>query len=368
MRKTIKFLAMATLILTCLSSEANASEITMAEQTNEVSKLTEKVKIPVKTTIKISAAGDCTLGSDLSYGSYNSFMESFYTHNDYGFFMENVEPIFRKDDLTIVNLEGPLTNSTLGVSKEFVFKGNPEFSKILSMGSIEAVNLANNHTMDYGVVGYQDTIDALNAEYITYFDANDTYIKEVNGIKVGLIGMYPWGDSEQIRNQISNRVEQLREQGAKLIIASFHWGIEKDYYPAQYQQNLAHFTIDEGVDLILGHHPHRIQGIEEYNGKYIVYSLGNFSFGGHRGPSDMDSMIFVQDFEFIDGELKIDGNHQAEIIPVSISSIEVRNDFKPTPLVGDEQNRVYNKIKEFSTPLNDDVDEVFGEIKYVEKK
>ena len=113
-----------------------------------------------------------------------------------------------------------------------------------------------------------------------------------------------------------------------------------------YQKDAAHAAIDAGADLVLGHHPHVLQGIEKYNGRYICYSLGNFCFGGNKNPSDKDTMIFQQTFTFENGNLLDDSN--INIIPCSLSSSGKKNDYKPRVLKGSEKDRVMKKIQDMS--------------------
>jgi hypothetical protein len=141
-------------------------------------------------------------------------------------------------------------------------------------------------------------------------------------------------------------IEKMKEQGAKLIIASFHWGDESATVPNETQVQLAHSAIDNGADLVIGHHPHVLQGIEKYNGKYILYSLGNFCFGGHKNPADKDTMIFQQTFSFTDGSLQPEENI-VRIIPCSLSSVTDRNDYRPTPQTGEEAERIVNRLNQF---------------------
>ncbi len=136
-----------------------------------------------------------------------------------------------------------------------------------------------------------------------------------------------------------------------MIIVNFHWGIEKEYVPNDTQKTLAHLAIDEGADLVIGHHPHVLQGIERYKGKYIAYSLGNFSFGGNSNPSDKDTMIFQQTFTVADG--KAETNDDINIIPCSLSSASGYNDYCPTPLEGSEKERVLEKLQEYSADFED---------------
>ena len=121
---------------------------------------------------------------------------------------------------------------------------------------------------------------------------------------------------------------------------------------------LGHLAIDEGADLVCGHHPHVLQGIETYKGKNIVYSLGNFCFGGNSSPSDMDTMIFQQIFTFENGEKVEDQN--ARIIPCMVSSVKTRNDFRPTPATGEDAKRILQRMNEYSRDFGVEFDENGG--------
>ena len=248
--------------------------------------------------------------------------------------------------MAIVNLEGTFTNSGKHADKQFVFRGPPEFAKILSLSGVDAVSIANNHSFDYLQSGYKDTVNALEAEGITYFGNDYIAVKEVNGVKVGMFGFLVWNASNENKKLIKARVEQLKESGAQLIIAYYHWGIENTNYPNAAQKTLGRYSIDIGCDLVLGSHPHVMQGIEKYKGKNIVYSLGNFCFGGNRNPSDKDTFIFQQTFTFDEGELVTD--NVTSIIPVMLSSVKTRNDFQPTPAAGKDAERILNRLKEYS--------------------
>ncbi|SHK54229.1 CapA family protein [Tepidibacter formicigenes] len=295
--------------------------------------------------ISISAVGDCTFGNYKGSNWTNSFNHEFENQkSDFAYFFENVKKFFSKDDITIINLEGPLTNAYKSEDKKFAFKGKPSYVNILKQGSIEAVNIANNHTYDYLEKGYKNTIDILKDNGIGYFGYENKYIKDVKGIKVGILGYKVWNNSNYLKRQIKNDLEYMK-LNSNLIIVNFHWGEENKYYPNNIQKNIGHYAIDNGADLVLGHHPHVIQGIEKYKDKYIVYSLGNFCFGGNRNPSDKDTFIFQQTFTFENNELV---NSSKNIIPCSISSIKSRNDYKPTPLTGEEKARVLNKIDNLS--------------------
>ena len=301
-------------------------------------------------SITVSMVGDCTLGTDVNFDQSTSFDAFYQMKNDPGYFFQNVKDIFNADDLTVANMEGTLTTSNDRQQKTFAFKGNPSYTEILTQGGVEATNLANNHSHDYGDQSYEDTIQYLEAAGITTFGYDRTAVMDVKDIKVGLIGIYELKDGLGRQQQVIDTIQAVKDQGAQVIIVSFHWGTEKSNIPDDIQKTLAHLAIDQGADLVVGHHPHVLQGIEKYQGKNIVYSLGNFCFGGNKNPSDKDTMIFQQTFTVENGELVEDD--VTNIIPCSLSSESGYNNYQPMVLEGSEKERVLQKIEEFSAALN----------------
>lgn len=301
-----------------------------------------------ETTITISAAGDCTLGTDEGFNYKRSFKGKYDAVQDPAYFFQNVQPVFAQDDLTIVNMEGTLTEETTREPKQFAFKGDAEYAKILTAGAVEAANLANNHSFDYGKKSYEDTITALEAEGISSFGYERTAVMDIKGVKVGLAGVYELAEHIDCKQDLLDNIASLKEQGAQIIIVSFHWGQEKENVPNDVQVELAHAAVDNGADLVLGHHPHVLQGIEEYKGKNIVYSLGNFCFGGNSAPSDMDTMIFQQTFTVKDGKLQED--NVTNILPCKISSAyeEGYNNYQPILAEGDQKEKIFERLSEYS--------------------
>ena len=299
---------------------------------------------PVSFTV--SVVGDCTLGTDENF-DYDTSLNAYYESYGSEYFFRNVKDIFSADDLTIANFEGTLTDSEEREEKQFAFKAPAEFSSILSDGAVEAVTLANNHSHDYGEQGFADTLAALDQEGITHFGYDETAVIEVKGIKVGLVGIYELKDHLERTEQLKQNIAKVKEQGAVITIVIFHWGNEKEEIPDSNQTTLGRLAIDEGADLVCGHHPHVLQGIETYKGKNIVYSLGNFCFGGNSYPSDMDSMIFQQTFTVDKSGVSTDNN--TNIIPCSISSDYDYNNYQPTPAEGEEADRIMDKIEERSS-------------------
>lgn len=311
---------------------------------------TEEKKEPVKTSIKLSFAGDCTLGNYAGQAYDGSFNQEYEKQgNDATYFLKNVKSVFENDDLTIVNLEGPLTSATSHVEKQFPFSGPKEYADILTSSNVELVTLANNHSEDYYVQGMQDTKQVLDEKGIGYFGYETACVKEVKGVKIGFLGYRSMSlsmNNEKGRATIKGAIDDLKNnQGASAVVVFYHWGIEREYYANDDQRELAKFSIDSGADLVIGSHPHVLQGIEEYHGKQIVYSLGNFCFGGNRNPNDPDSMIYSITMNFTDGVYTSDSH---EIIPCSISSIKGRNNYQPIILEGSEKERVLTKIQKYS--------------------
>lgn len=294
-------------------------------------------------SLTVSVVGDCTLGTDENF-DYDTSLNAYYENYGADYFFSNVKSIFSADDLTIANFEGTLTDSEDREDKEYAFKAPAEYAGILTSGSVEAVNTANNHSHDYGNQGYEDTISALDSAGILNFGYDKTLVTEVKGIKVGLVGIYELKDHLERKEQLKQNIAKVKAEGAQITIVIFHWGNEKEEVPDSNQTTLAHLAIDEGADLVCGHHPHVLQGIEEYKGKNIVYSLGNFCFGGNQYPSDMDTMIFQQTFTVDQNGVKAD--NVTNIIPCSVSSDSDYNNYQPTPAEGDEAARILNKIQE----------------------
>lgn len=316
----------------------------------EMEKTTKRKNKTVSFTI--SAVGDCTFGTDENFAYEGSMPAKYDEVGDFNYFFENVKSVFEADDLTIVNFEGTLTDSTTREDKQFAFKADKSYAEILTDGFVEAANLANNHSKDYGEQSYNDTMDALDEAGITNFGYDRVAIKKVKGIKVGLVGTYVLADGLGVKDSMEKNIQDLKDEGAQVIIASFHWGEEKAEYPNDVQVELAHAAIDAGADLVLGHHPHVLQGIEQYKGKNIVYSLGNFCFGGNMYPSDMDTMIFQQTFTLKGGKLQED--NVTNIIPCSISSVEDYNNYQPTPAAGEKETEILNKITQRSQGLSNE--------------
>ena len=326
------------------ASKDNSQKASSDSQNTDSSNAT--VSSPVSLTL--SVVGDCTLGTDETF-DYDTSLNAYYENYGADYFLQNVKDIFSADDLTIANFEGTLTDSDEREDKTFAFKAPASYASILTGGSVEAVNTANNHSHDYGEQSFDDTLAALDDAGIVHFGYDETAVMDVKGIKVGLVGIYELYDHLEREQQLKDNIAKVKADGAQLIVVIFHWGNETETVPDSNQTTLGRIAIDEGADLVCGHHPHVLQGIETYKGRNIVYSLGNFCFGGNSSPSDMDTMIYQQTFTIDADGIKKD--NVTNIIPCSISSAayDGYNNYQPTPAEGDEATRILGKINERSS-------------------
>ena len=319
---------------------------TAATDSQETDSSDTAISTPVSLTL--SVVGDCTLGTDETF-DYDTSLNAYYENYGANYFLQNVRGIFSADDLTIANFEGTLTDSDEREDKTFAFKAPASYASILSDSSVEAVNTANNHSHDYGDQGFDDTLAALDDAGIVHFGYDETAVMDIKGIRVGMVGIYELYDHLDREQQLKDNIAKVQADGAQLVVVIFHWGNETETVPDSNQTTLGRMAIDLGADLVCGHHPHVLQGIETYKGKNIVYSLGNFCFGGNSSPSDMDTMIYQQTFT-IDAD-GVKNDNVTNIIPCSISSAayDGYNNYQPTPAEGDEATRILEKINERSS-------------------
>jgi hypothetical protein len=293
-------------------------------------------------SLLLSAVGDCTLGdpagTERAPGSFHRAFED----GDYAKPFSGVQSVLGEDDLTIANLEGTLTTQGCRRDVPFAFRGKPEFAKMLAQGSVDVVSMANNHSADCGPRGVTQTRASLTAENIGFFGLGVVDTRTVNGIEVKNLGYL--GGRLEVRDQVKKEVAAQKKPD-NLVIVSFHWGIEEEHAATDVQQKLGYAAIDAGADLVLGHHPHVIQGIEAYKGRKIVYSLGNFVFGGAAQPAELEAIIYQARFELKDGRV-VPGTD--EVVPVFISGNRAQNDFRPVLIDGPEKDRVMAAMDSWS--------------------
>lgn len=291
--------------------------------------------------ITLSFAGDMILATnkDTHYsGSFNDYAS---TH-DPSYFLEKVRPVFEADDFTIVNLENVLTDRQLtpvykDYSPAFWFGSKASNINILSNSSVEGAMIANNHIRDYGEEGYNDTVQAINNAGMLYGDASRIMYFEKGGYVISVICSGLWGEYQA--NNIINLMKTA-EQHSHYQVVIFHGGTEKIHAPEEWKQRAARKLVDNGADLVVGGHPHVLQPREIYNGVEIVYSIGNFCYGGHRYPENRT--VIYQMTLTVGKDLTLQASN-SNIIPCYVYTGSINN-FQPA-IVDDEA--VKNKILDF---------------------
>ena len=318
------------------SQESQVRETVPPETSEEDTPETQ----PKEERFLLSFVGDCTLGCRDGH----SYIELGFTKTigeDYGYPFRNVIDYFTGDDFTMVNLEGALCDTGFPVKKAHTFRGPTAYVNILTENSVEAVTLANNHTLDYSQKGYDTTVATLEAAGVPYVERDSSKIVTTDsGLTVGIYGAvyYLFDEADMVAE-----IAALKEQ-ADVVVFAPHWGVEGTYTPTRKQTDLAHLAIDAGADIVYGSHPHVLQPIEAYNGGIIYYSLGNFSFGGNIYPEDYDSALIRQEvIRWSDGTVSLG---KTEIVPVSLSSVSGKNNYQPTPYGQNtpEYDRVMEKL------------------------
>lgn len=297
----------------------------------------------------LSFIGDCTLTSHQNLWEGSPYHYASRMNGDYSYPFSNTVKYFENDDFTLANLECTFSDQQLYSGQTFYFKAPSEWAQILTCGGVDFVTTANNHMYDFGEAGAQDTFAALEYWGIPYgTDGQAQLFTTESGLTLGIYCAYR--DYMPSQEAAAEAIAQLREQGAEYVICAFHWGQELYYEPNQAQIQLAHACVDAGADLVYGSHSHCLQPMEEYNGGLILYSMGNWSFGGNTSPTDRDTAIVqVTVKRDLDGSISRDSY---DIIPCCVSSLPVGadegadNDYRPTPYEegSEEYERTLSKL------------------------
>ena len=287
-------------------------------------------------TIKLSFAGDMMLASYKDQTTSGSFNE-YSNNNPPEYFLEKVKHIFETDDFTIGNLENVFSDKKLTeISKSgdrvFWFKSKTSNVNILTSSSVEGVSLANNHTNDYGSQGKQDTIDTVTNAGLKYGLDSEIMYFEKNGFTVAVICHGLWGEY-----QADNIIKLIKtaEEKSDYQIVFYHGGTEKIHEPEQWKIRASRKLVDNGADLVIGNHPHVLQPREVYNGVEIIYSLGNFCYGGHSAP---ENRTIIYQMELTIDENLVATKSQSTIIPCYVYTGN-RNNYQPTPIEDEVQKQ-----------------------------
>lgn len=275
------------------------------------------------------------------------------------------QEILNQGDLLFGNLESPLSlHDEVFMEKTFLLRAHPDTVQTLLAGGFDALTLANNHIMDYGPVALADTLGLLDKHDIKHAGAGmnlkaarSLAVLEKNGLKVALLafnnslplefnaGVSRPGTAKGDWDYISKDVKEA-SAFADLVIVSFHWSAEHLKTPKNYQRSLGKLCIDSGADLVFGHHPHVIQGMERYKDGLIAYSLGNFIFASYSQK--------IREAIILQVKMGRSGLKEARIYPININNYEVN--FCPQRLRGEEAINTLNELKSLSTALGTEIE------------
>ena len=297
--------------------------------------------------IRLTFTGDVTLGSEEALKDEEDSFVSFAQREGFDYFLEQVKPLFEQDDLTIVNLEGVLSDSSDGENKEktYRFRGPMDFAKILSGSSVEAANLANNHAHDFGEGGYADTKTALDREGVLHFGGEETLIFEKDGIRIGFVGMSYTEETRRERERVQDEIRRLKEEeGVSAVIFCYHGGREYSKGRTQKQMDVAKTMIRAGADLVIMHHPHVVEGMSRFYNRSVCYSLGNFCFGGNKRVKALESLVVCATLHFSDDGVYL--GQQLELHAAHTSGTKKKSNFQPYLVSGDEARKVFRLVRD----------------------
>ncbi|MDE6881210.1 MAG: CapA family protein [Oscillospiraceae bacterium] len=286
-------------------------------------------------TIGLSFAGDCMLATSKGQCPKGSF--NWYAANqEPSYFLEKVCGIFAADDFTIVNLENVLTDRPLAEAEKstdpaYWFRGPTSNVDILTAGGVEAVSLANNHTGDYGPQGRRDTIAAVEAAGLLYGTNDHTFYLEKNGFTIAVICHGLWVEGQAA--QICKRIEAA-SQASDYQIVLYHGGKESVHVPEDWKVRASHRLVDAGADLVIGNHPHVLQPTEVYQGVHILYSLGNFCYGGHRRPENR-TVIYQMRLTIDQGAVV---SEEVTLVPCYVYTGDTNN-WQPAPITDETEKQ-----------------------------
>lgn len=296
--------------------------------------------------IVLTFGGDCVLGTREQWKKKKNTFDTVVADQGMEWCFEKIREPFETDDLSTVNLEVVLQKDSKGHerSKQFTFRGDPSYTEILSAASIEHVNLANNHYIDFGRPGRASTVAALEAGGIAYSGYTYRYVTEIRGHKIGFGGCREtvWQQKPEIMRE---DLQALREEGCEVIVYSCHWGKEYAARHNERQEKMAREAIDGGADLVIGTHPHVVQGVDAQDGAVIVYSLGNLVFGGTHKMKTFDGLL-------VQAALRFDEQGYAgvslRLLPVLTSGSAPENDFRPVFAQGEDAARILGAVQKDS--------------------
>lgn len=308
--------------------------------------------------ITLTFVGDTSFGTYPETPEHLKFDNVFAKNNgDNQYVFKNSLPWFNSDDYTIINAESAFTHAEKAVNKMWRIKSKPEHVAFLPASGVEAANLANNHTMDYFEIGYEDTLKAFSEHKVDVFNDGMPLIKTIGSIDTVFLG-YDCRMSQYSAEYLARIKDEIikHKRPDNLVIVNMHWGVEYRETPVDYQTYFGQAILDAGADIVIGAHPHRLESIENYNGKYIIYSMGDYAFGADPTLLSRQTAMFRVKFAKEDGHVVMKGLTVVPTLENSDGST-TENNYQPLPVFGEEAAAIINELSRISAPIPNGVTE-----------
>ena len=315
--------------------------------------------------VLLTFIGDVTLGCNEADHKSPRSITTYINYCGYDYPFKKVHYLLEQDDLTIANLEGTFHSDSSGLTpqtkKAYNFRATPDYAAVLTQASIEAVALGNNHSIDYGEPGFTETVAVLEENGIDWFGNTDHgakgFVYHHNGVKIGFVSCYVsyWviNNGEHIP-EINATIDEVRAQDVDVLIAYMHGGVEYDAKHDKNQERFAQYFINKGADIVIGSHPHRLQGCQLIDDVPVFYSLGNFVFGGNARFYNKRHNTTIRYTAVLQCALSFDDSGKYlgcrfNIIPCRLGEDEMINQYQPFPVTGEEAEAC---IKELQVDTN----------------
>ena len=296
-----------------------------------------------ETCLTLTVGGDCVLATREEWQDDADTFLTAVEANGMGWPFQHLAPIFQADDMTLLNLECVLQEGNKGhdYTRQHNFRGKPAYAQMLVDAGVEQVNVANNHFVDYRTSGKRSTLAALDAAGVGYSGYGHLYIWEKDGVKIGFGGCREtvWKKS---RTTIRKDIRALKKAGCDLIVYSCHWGREYSPTHNRAQERMADYAIKCGANILIGSHPHVVQGVEVRSGALVLWSLGNLVFGGTHDLTVFDGLLAQLELHF-EGKKYLGA--QVTLLPVLTSGSAPENDFAPVLAEGADKERILALIE-----------------------
>lgn len=313
------------------------------------------------TVVRLTCTGDVMLGCNDRVRDQDYSIRHYIDQYGFAYPFEKLQVLIGQDDITLSNMECVFNSTEPDSTSRLRFRAPETYVQALVEGSIEVVNLANNHFSDFGKAAHDTTVRTLDAAGVKYCGCTEygsyaCYV-DVKGVRIGFVGVIPLWHKDHARDT-ERCFQQLKDAGCQVIVASLHCGTEYNETHGNIHDSYGSMLRANGANIIIGNHPHVPQGVSVKDGVTQIYSLGNNVFGGNTGVDEeihyLGSTVAAFDLYFEDG---VYIGHQMTLWPIHISGAAPENNYQPVLVEGEDAQRIMRRIqKDTEFTLNPYVD------------